>query len=135
MHALRADEIYGTTAIISDIWESIWRARMVIADVTGKNPNVNYELGLSHALAVPTILITKRIDDVPFDYRHMRCIRYETDKAGWERKLANSLSKTVQNLIDAPKAVAELPWPYDTAPSTQVKRHTAPAGDITKSCG
>jgi hypothetical protein len=58
LHALRADEVYGTTAIIRDIWESIWRARIVIADVTGKNPNVNYELGLSHALAVPTILIT-----------------------------------------------------------------------------
>src|SRR4051794_23344712 len=76
LQALRAKEIFGTRAIIRDIWESIWRARIVIADVTGKNPNVNYELGLCHALSVDTILITRRMKDVPFDYQHRRCIVY-----------------------------------------------------------
>jgi hypothetical protein len=32
---LRADEVYGTSAIIQDIWNQIWRARIVVADVTG----------------------------------------------------------------------------------------------------
>ena len=38
--ARRADEIYGTDAIISDVWRSIWKARAIVADVTDKNPNV-----------------------------------------------------------------------------------------------
>jgi len=40
-------------------------AKVVIADVTGRNPNVNYELGLCHALGVPTVLITQNLDDAP----------------------------------------------------------------------
>jgi len=50
LDALRSDEIYSTKAIIQDIWNRIWQARVIVADVTGKNPNVNYELGLCHAL-------------------------------------------------------------------------------------
>jgi hypothetical protein len=56
---LRTDELYGTGAIVADIWAHIWQAAGVIADVTGKNPNVNYELGLCHALGVPTVLMTR----------------------------------------------------------------------------
>jgi len=57
----KADEIYGTKAIISDIWDAIWSARAVLADVTGRNPNVNYELGICHTLGVPTVLLTQSI--------------------------------------------------------------------------
>jgi hypothetical protein len=109
---LRGDEIYGTQAIIRDIWEHIWRAKIIIADVTDKNPNVNYELGLCHALGIPTILITKRMEDVPFDYRHRRSIVYNTEEAGWDRKLKKSLKKTIEvtfNSLDDD----ELPWPYN----------------------
>jgi hypothetical protein len=66
---------------------SLWRARLVIADVTDKNPNVNYELGLCDAIGVPTILITKRMADIPFDYRHRRCIVYDTNQATWREDL------------------------------------------------
>src|ERR1700722_1077261 len=85
--AVKADDIYGTAPIMSDIWRSIWSARVVIADVTGKNPNVNYELGLCHALGVPTIIITQDLGDVPFDYRHLRCIVYDTRRVNWQDRL------------------------------------------------
>jgi hypothetical protein len=64
LQAQKADDIYGTAPIIQDIWHAIWTAKVVIADVTGRNPNVNYELGLCHALGVPTVLITQNLDDV-----------------------------------------------------------------------
>jgi hypothetical protein len=95
---LRSDEIYGTAPIIQDIWKAIWRASVVVADVTDKNANVNYELGLCHALNVPTIIISKRVDDVPFDYRHRRCILYDTDQAGWEDDLREALKKTISTV-------------------------------------
>jgi hypothetical protein len=81
--AIKADDIYGTRAVIKDIWDQIWKARAVVAIVTGRNPNVNYELGICHSLGIPTVLITEREEDVPFDYRHRRYIPYRTREAGW----------------------------------------------------
>jgi hypothetical protein len=107
----RGDEVYGTRAIIRDIWDAIWRAKVIIADVTDRNPNVNYELGLAHAIGVPTVIITKRMDDVPFDYRHRRCICYNTDEAGWEKKLHNSLVNTLLTVVKTGATEDELAWP------------------------
>ena len=114
LDALRSDEIYGTGPIVKDIWNQIWEARVIVADVSGKNPNVNYELGLCHALGIPTIIITKTIDDVPFDYRHRRCITYETQEAGWDDKLCLALSKTIAAVMMDTMNADELDWPYDT---------------------
>jgi len=112
--AIKADDIYGTAPIIRDIWETIWKAKVVVADVTSKNPNVNYELGLCHALGVPTILITQSIDDVPFDYRHRRCILYDTQSVEWQTSLREKITRTIQAVLDGSAIVDDLGWPYDT---------------------
>jgi len=121
MKALRADEIYGNKAIIRDIWDAIWRARVVVADVTGRNPNVNYELGICHTLDVPTILIAKRIEDVPFDYRHRRCILYNTDEARWEAKLTTALQKAIAAVLPSQADDPDLRWPYEPRPIEQYR--------------
>jgi len=72
----RADEIFGTQPIIEDIWEGINTAEIILADVTGRNPNVMYEIGMAHTVGKPVIIITQTIDDVPFDLKHFRCIVY-----------------------------------------------------------
>jgi chaperonin GroEL len=113
---LRADNIYGTGPIITDIWVSLWRARLVIADVTDKNPNVNYELGLCDAIGVPTILITKRLADVPFDYRHRRCIVYDTDQATWREDLIDRLKNTIEAVLRTASPDPNLQWPYEARP-------------------
>ena len=78
----RADEIYGTQPIIEDIWEAINSAEIVIADVTGRNPNVMYEIGMAHTIGKPVVIITQTIEDVPFDLRHHRCIVYSYTPPG-----------------------------------------------------
>jgi len=113
LEPLRADEIYGTRAIIRDVWEQIWRARVIIADVTDRNPNVNYELGLCHSLGVPTILITQKTEDVPVDYRHRRYILYNTKDATWVDDLKRGLTNTLQAVL-SDGSDQELQWPYDT---------------------
>jgi chaperonin GroEL len=112
---LRSDEIYGRKAIIKDIWRRIWAARVVVGDVTGRNPNVNYELGLCDALGVPTIIIAGDIDDVPFDYKHRRCILYNREDAGWDDKLRSDLTNTFRAVLAETLSEDELEWPYDTA--------------------
>jgi chaperonin GroEL len=113
----KADEIYSTGPIIRDIWNQIWRATVVIADVTGKNPNVNYELGICHTLGVPTVIITQNFDDVPFDYSHRRCIRYNTtEDVHWQRRLKKSITETLKEVLAGENVSPELGWPYDTSP-------------------
>src|ERR1700730_8550003 len=113
----KADEIYSTGPIIQDIWTQIWAATVVVADVTEKNPNVNYELGICHTLGVPTVIITQSFDDVPFDYRHRRCIKYDTKDVEWQRKLKKSITQTLRQVLAGKDLFPELTWPYDTLPT------------------
>ena len=114
LEPLRGDEVFGARPIIQDVWERIWRARIVIADVTDRNPNVNYELGICHSLGVPTILITRTMEDVPFDYRHRRCIVYKTEEATWVERLSAAIEATIRAVLLDTDDDQELRWPYDT---------------------
>lgn len=116
LETLQSQEIYGTRPIIHDVWDQIWKAKLVIAEVTDKNPNVNYELGICHSLGVPTILLTQTLDDVPFDYQHRRCIVYDTRSVGWDDKLREDIRKTIETVIQGKEAEEELSWPYDLPP-------------------
>lgn len=75
----RADDINNSQNILSDIIQSITTSDLIVADLTGANPNVFYELGISHALNRPTIMLTQEISELPFDLRAYRVIPYSTD--------------------------------------------------------
>lgn len=74
----RADDIKSQNNIIGDIIGSIIDSDIVVADLTGSNPNVYYELGIAHALDKKVILITQEIDDLPFDLKPYRVITYSS---------------------------------------------------------
>jgi hypothetical protein len=76
MRCQRADEVWNNPSIIQDVYDLIRSARVVVCDLTGKNANVFYETGISHALNKDVILITQSAADVPFDIGHLRHIRY-----------------------------------------------------------
>ncbi|MDE0144084.1 MAG: hypothetical protein OXI80_19510 [Caldilineaceae bacterium] len=95
----RADDIFNNQPIIEDIWRSINEARIVIAELTGKNANVFYETGLAHAIGKEVILITQSIDDVPFDLRHIRCIVYKYTPPGI-KKLQHELTNTITSILN-----------------------------------
>lgn len=78
----RADEIWENPAIIQDIVSLIDRAKVVVCDCTGRNPNVFYEIGIAHALGREVVLLTQSEHDVPFDLRHLRYIRYLNNGEG-----------------------------------------------------
>lgn len=75
----RADDINNSQNILSDIVQAIVSSDLIVADLTGANPNVFYELGIAHALNRPTIMLTQDIEDLPFDLRSYRVIPYSTD--------------------------------------------------------
>lgn len=74
----RGDERHSDN-ILQHIVEQIAKSRLIIANISSRNPNVMYELGISHALGKSVILISNARDaDVPFDLRHTRIIFYNT---------------------------------------------------------
>jgi nucleoside 2-deoxyribosyltransferase len=70
---------------MDDILKSIGAADVVLADLTRKNANVFYEVGICHALGKPVLLLAQSIEDVPFDLRHRRVLLYEYSPRGCKR--------------------------------------------------
>ena len=74
----RADNIESQQSILKDIVQSIYSSDLIVADLTGSNSNVYYELGIAHSLGKPVILTTQNLDEVPFDLRPYRILVYST---------------------------------------------------------
>jgi hypothetical protein len=95
----RADDAVGPNAIISDIIESIFAADVIVADVTGSNPNVFYELGVAHTIDNKTIMICEKTDKpLPFDLAAYRVIFYRKTIEGIRTELQSKLEKHLTQL-------------------------------------
>jgi len=73
----RVDEQFFHEPILDRIYNQISKADVVIADMTGRNPNVFYEVGYAHALGKTTILLTQDANDIPFDLKPYPHIIYD----------------------------------------------------------
>lgn len=73
----KSDEIQHNNDILRVIYNRIRRAYIIIADMTGQNPNVYYEVGYAHAHNKEVILLTQKVDDIPFDLRGYNHIVYK----------------------------------------------------------
>jgi nucleoside 2-deoxyribosyltransferase len=97
----RGDEFTSTQGVVmEDVWAALNACRFVIAEITGGNDNVFYELGIAHTLNLPAILITQATapEQVPFDIRHLRYIKYENTVNGGLR-LREDLKRAIERLL------------------------------------
>ena len=103
LRAVRADdEIFATGKIIDQVWSGITAAKVLVAELTGRNPNVFYELGLAHALSKPVVLISSNQEDVPFDLQHIRVIYYDMRDPFWGEKLVAKVSENIVSALKNP---------------------------------
>lgn len=98
IESIRADEIYRPSEIITDIYDYIKSSTVLIAELTGRNPNVLYELGYGHAIGKTAIMITQSIDDMPFDLRGFRCIVYDTTDPDWAKTLKTKIAEFIRSV-------------------------------------
>lgn len=100
-HCARADDLVGGGHIIEDILRGIAEAEIVIADLTERNPNVFYELGIVQMVkdVEKIIMLSQDADSIPFDLQIFRSIIYQQTIQGAKELKAN--------LIEAVKSVAE----------------------------
>jgi hypothetical protein len=75
-------------------------ARLIVADCTDRNPNVFYEIGLAHTIGKPTILLTQKSEDVPFDLRHLRYIEYQLTPRGM-KEFEAKFKETIRNVLSS----------------------------------
>ncbi|MFP2305643.1 hypothetical protein [Citrobacter braakii] len=73
---IRADDAKASHMIMFDILKNIVECDMAICDLSSKNANVFYELGLRQAFNKKTILITDSITNTPFDITGFRYVKY-----------------------------------------------------------
>lgn len=93
---VRADKMANSGLITKAIIEQIISADLVIADLTGNNPNVFYELAIRHSYRKPAIQIIKGDVEIPFDVSNMRTISYDTTLSG-----ANMAKEEIKAMLTA----------------------------------
>jgi len=97
MRCERADDIWDADAVIDDVASLIGRARVVISDLSRRNPNVFYETGIAHAIGRDVILIAQNAEDVPFDVKHIRYQQYLPNAQG-RAALRSAIAKRLAKL-------------------------------------
>lgn len=102
MNPRRADDLFRPDTIVRDIWSYTKEAEIILADLSGKNANVLYELGLAHALAKPAILVTESVDDVPFDLRALRVIEFDKNDHNWGEILRKKITRSIGEILEDP---------------------------------
>lgn len=98
---MRGDDELSTHVVMDDIWRHITSARLLVAECSGRNPNVFYEIGIAHAVGMPVIILAQDGADVPFDVKHIRFIQYAFSKTGLaelDQKVARTIRSEMNRL-------------------------------------
>lgn len=134
---VRGDGLFSSVGVMEQVWEQIKSATLVLADLSGKNPNVFYELGLAHAAKKPVVLTAALIDDVPFDLQHIQVIVYDQDDPYWGDSLKKNVVARLKNAIADP--AKSIPHPFrgevQRTKPTPRKHSRRPSLDETKVWG
>jgi hypothetical protein len=96
---VRGDDLFTPTDILEDIWQSINAADFVIADITGRNANVMYELGIAHTLAKPVLILSRDAADIPIDLATRRVILYGQQADLWRDDLARLMTEAIAKVV------------------------------------
>lgn len=93
----RGDADILTVPLLDKIRAYIDDADVIIADCSGRNPNVFYELGMAHTLGKPVLLITReKVEEAPADIRHFEFIQYVPTK---DEEFFSAIDKALRNLF------------------------------------
>jgi len=86
--------VKGSAAVIARIRSRIETASLIIADLTGANPNVYLEVGYAWGKDKPTLFVSNNADSLKFDLKTQRCIIYKSIN-----ELARKLRADLETLL------------------------------------
>lgn len=105
LYCERVDEQVFLGSMLDRIYSQISRADILVADMSGKNSNVFYEVGYAHALGRPVLLLTREASDIPFDLKHFPHIVYGDQI----KSLRGQLARRISMLREAPDPTKSSP--------------------------
>lgn len=100
------DEQIFAEGMLDRIFNQISKADIVVADMTGRNPNVFYEVGYAHALGKMVILVTQSSDDIPFDLKHHQHLVYDGKISKLKDMLKQKITWAIEHAADFSKGSA-----------------------------
>jgi hypothetical protein len=106
--SLRSDHLNSPGLISQQVIRYIHNSKIIIADLTGYNPNVFYELAIAHAYRKPVITIISVGQELPFDITDVRTIPYELTVPGVEeakQSLRNNIAAVLDDTFDVQSPV------------------------------
>lgn len=95
---IRGDLINSANKIDDDIINHLENDELAIADLTGCNPNVFYEIGYRSAIGRTTVYIAEKGTEFPFDTNHIRTIPYNLKDLDSVEDFKHRLSATIESL-------------------------------------
>lgn len=110
LEVVRADELVHSRSVMRDVVDGIIHSDVIVADVTGANPNVFYELGAAHALLRPVVTLSQEADLLPFDLLHHRVITYSVSAENrdmYRARLAEALRSALELEFERSNPVGE----------------------------
>ncbi len=97
---IRADEVSSSNMIVVDILKKIVESDLAICDLSSRNPNVLYELGLRQAFNKKTVLIKDNLTTSPFDVSAFRYSEYNsTLRIDHVQNEVNNLAKAIKSTV------------------------------------
>ncbi len=94
--AIRVDKINDANAITQTVIEMLDSAELMIADLTGHNPNVFYEMGYRKCTNKPMILLKAKGENIPFDVNTIRTIDYDLQDLDNVEAVKQRLEQTIE---------------------------------------
>lgn len=105
----RADEDPRPGTVTVQIVQSIVNAKVIVADLTGRNPNVYYELGIAHSFAKPIIILVDKTSSLAFDLQGERAITIDDDGREIGARKAAAAADEVRKQLDVVTAPGYAP--------------------------
>ena len=98
---IQSGEIFSPGMFMSQVVDGIQSSSVILAELTRRNANVFYELGLAHAYRKPVVMVTQDKEDVPADLQGLRWIGYQTVSPRWAEELRRQIVDAMQLCLQA----------------------------------
>ena len=99
----RADKVTSTNFIVLDILQKIVKSDLVICDLSARNANVMFELGIRQAFSLPVVLIKDGRTERVFDIQGLRTLDYA------ESLRIDSVENDKKNLVETIRSTLTMP--------------------------